>query len=457
MSKKPRPSKRRKINRIMIYLRVVLVTLSLFFIINLTLIKLLPVFFQEEVKINYAELPETTMTIQDYTMYGTQLLLNYSEKQANWLELVNDEVYPNQVFEEYILYNEVVDGISFPFTLDNYNSQGIEFQDVAAGNYYLVQQVNEDTTHLVTTKINDTITFHTVRVNNMAKKVTINTSTDHIYITVADVSGDSFTDADIVIDAGHGNIKGSEQDGACTDYADLSFWSGACEREIMLDISLYLQERLEEHGLVVAMTRTGDYADYEPTGDFTNSQYKREDAQNSKADEISKTTSVLTSNAKLALSMHFNNIADDTYDDLDLYQSIFVPTKTPTNYFAEQLVDALSYTHVGDTYLLERDYCLSYNEMADEEHCEWGENDYYYMLREYGGAFTNALYYDNELIYGEHLTAPEAILVELFNGANPTEVANYENELRHPATNTNLETFVKTIVEYYGIVYDEMR
>ncbi|WP_171014957.1 N-acetylmuramoyl-L-alanine amidase [Culicoidibacter larvae] len=337
---------------------------------------------------------------------------------------------------------------------------GISFADVADGLYTLKTETDDALSQILYVGETKTLSFYTVRVNGYAKKIIIEATKDSVLkIVVSTVAADSFDDADIVLDPGHGNIVGSEQPGACSDYIDAAYFGGSCEREVMLVVSQYIGERLEDHGLVVDYTRTSDDTAYEPTSGYTNAEYDRDDWEFTKADEVAKTTTVLASNAKLSLSLHFNE-SDAGNQDLDVYQSIFKLDTAVSSAKAgvqdnigEDLQNALKTSNSGDIYLLERDYCLAYDATEEEEDCTWGEYDYYYPIREYGGAFTNAMYMDNNIAYNTYEVSPEALLIELFNGANSEEVKQIEYNLQYPNANSRLEAIVKAIVEHYGVDY----
>ena len=92
-----------------------------------------------------------------------------------------------------------------------------------------------------------------------------------------------YTNNIIVIDPGHGNLD------VGTSYKDIY------EKDINLDISLKLKEKLQEDGVKVLMTRDGDY-----DLSYPNSRRRK------KSDFDNRINYINNSNASMYLSIHIN-------------------------------------------------------------------------------------------------------------------------------------------------------
>lgn len=94
----------------------------------------------------------------------------------------------------------------------------------------------------------------------------------------------------IVIDPGHGYLDPG------TSYENIY------EKDINLNISLYLKEKLESNGAIVYMTRDGDYDLSTP-----NAIYRK------KSDFDNRINLINNSNADIYLSIHLNYLSDFKY------------------------------------------------------------------------------------------------------------------------------------------------
>ncbi|MGL5383684.1 MAG: N-acetylmuramoyl-L-alanine amidase family protein, partial [Culicoidibacterales bacterium] len=246
--------------------------------------------------------------------------------------------------------------------------QGIELQTLAVGTYTIQvdgQQV------VSTTPIEQT--WYTITRKKAAKKVTLQTQADVLTLKVERVSSLPSEVYDIVIDPGHGGIDSGTQG------------YGLYESEEVLQLSLYMKEKLEKKGFKVKITRS---TDEDPAGDETFNSERSPYYPNGRIEQI------YTSQAKLFISNHLNATESSLANGFQLYSSFLA-----TNTLAQKMSTAMQ--AIGMEYSLlddpgaqgegtfkTTDVCVE--RIEGEQHCRYPQEDYYFTVRESGGIATSA-------------------------------------------------------------------
>ena len=139
----------------------------------------------------------------------------------------------------------------------------------------------------------------------------------------------------VVIDAGHGGIDGGCE-GATT---------GVTEASLNLDYAKCLQQKMEDFGFKVVMTRTAESGLYNPL------------ASNKKRDDMKKRRNIIeNANADFVISIHMNSYSSKSRGAQVFYGKDDEPSKfLATNiqkHFIANLEDARQEIKVGDYYML---------------------------------------------------------------------------------------------------------
>ena len=279
------------------------------------------------------------------------------------------------------------DGILSFSTADEINS-GIYLEGLQESNYYIFIKVtfSNNEIHYYSlqnaTQYED-ITYYTITKNNSNNKIYINFNTyNNIqYMELAVSKAQELPDDvyDIVIDPGHG---GSDLGGKSGEYN---------EAEIVLDYGLALQQKLEELGYKVLITRD-------------KSQSSTEDTTTNMYDDNGRVTIANESHAKLLISIHMDS---NSYNLSSGGIEVYAPCDCNLD-FAKTLADNLvsiakaSYSPLN---LYKKDdgvYVQNFNQLdilaqknnaiknGYEPYDITTSTPYLYIIRETGGIATNA-------------------------------------------------------------------
>lgn len=139
----------------------------------------------------------------------------------------------------------------------------------------------------------------------------------------------------VVIDAGHGGI-----DGGCEGRT-----TGVTEASLNLDYAKCLQEKMEDFGFRVVMTRTTESGLYNPL------------ASNKKRDDMKKRRSIIeNANADFVISIHMNSYTASAKGAQVYYGKDDEPSKSLASniskHFVKNLESARAEIKVGDYYML---------------------------------------------------------------------------------------------------------
>lgn len=139
----------------------------------------------------------------------------------------------------------------------------------------------------------------------------------------------------VVIDAGHGGIDGGCE-GATT---------GVTEASLNLDYAKCLQQKMEDFGFKVVMTRSSESGLYNPL------------ASNKKRDDMKKRKQIIeNANADFVISIHMNSYSSTSHGAQVFYGKDDEPSKFLASniqkHFVTNLEDARQEIKVGDYYML---------------------------------------------------------------------------------------------------------
>lgn len=339
--------------------------------------------------------------VTKYIVYGTHFNLegtievpSISGISVSKVELIIENLEQDEIElkSDYSFSNGI---ISFS-TISEINS-GLDLEELNQSNYYIFVKVtysNNETNYYSLQNSTDyeDVTYYTITKNNSNNKVYINFNkyNDIQYMELEVSEVDELPDDvyDIVIDPGHGGSDlGSE-------------YEGYYEAEIVLEYGLALQEKLEEMGYKVLITRD-------------ETQLSSEDTTTNMYDDDGRVNIANESHAKLLISIHMDsNIYNMSSGGIEVY----APCDCNLD-FAKTLADNLVLT-AGASYspftLYKEDDGVyvqnftEYNIQVQEEiairngyepYDITTSTPYLYIIRETGGIATNAYVDGRNTVY----------------------------------------------------------
>lgn len=268
-------------------------------------------------------------------------------------------------------------------------------------------------------------TWHTVARNGASREAGISQADGLVVLQVAQVKELPPEVYDLIVDPGHGGMDTGTSG------------NGMLESHEVLEISKYMAERFEDHGLKVKLTRDGDY---EPAGPGNFHHVESPYYENGRVEQVYR------HQAKYLISNHLNAIGGGIMiEGYEIYTSILTDdawSSTVSQKLADTgrlAKDSLKNEH--------RQSLGSYKKLSNEG------KDYLYMLRETGGELSSAANltkynpdaYDEMPLYGA-----EAMLIEYAYIDNPDEAALWQKNYKKWG-----EAAVKGTLEYLGIDYKE--
>lgn len=317
---------------------------------------------------------EKDANIDTLYIYGNHLNIKGSLKITNILD-AKLVFYNKKNKKEYDLLLESKE-TETNFYISSKKNNGILLDNMEIGNYVIFLQVTDNShktsyyklknnsgyskTKYYTIKTGKKLVFQEKNYETLNLNVSKN-STKNIY--------------DVVIDAGHGGIDS----GAC--------YNNNCEREITLNLSLKLKEKLEEEGLKVKLTRDANI-----DNETKFNTYGKE----------GRIDIAMSSKAKYLFSFHLNSgltsrtgteIYTTNNIDYTLAHSIVdsIVKNTNTNYSNNPIfkVDNGIYTRTFKEYEI-NDAKTEALEKEYEPYEITTDTTYYYIIRETGGFMTGA-------------------------------------------------------------------
>ena len=330
--------------------------------------------------------------VTKYIVYGTHFNLEGTIEipSISGISVSKVEVIIENLEQDEIVltsdYSYSSETISFS-TIEKIND-GLNLEELKQSNYYILVKVtfsNNETNYY--SLQNDTdyedITYYTITKDNSNNKVYINFNeyNDIQYMELAVSEVEELPDDvyDIVIDPGHGGSDlGSESD-------------GYNEAEIVLEYGLALQEKLEEMGYKVLITRDV-------------SQSSSEDTTTNMYDDDGRVTIANESQAKLLISIHFDS---NMYNLSSGGIEVYAPCNCNLDFaktLADNLVSTAGASYSPFTLYKEDDGVYvqnftEYNIQVQEEvairngyepYNITTSTPYLYIIRETGGIATNA-------------------------------------------------------------------
>lgn len=330
--------------------------------------------------------------VTKYIVYGTHFNLEGTIEipKISGISIYKANVVIKNLEQEEITLDsdyDYSDGTLSFSSIDKIN-EGLYLEDLEQSNYYIFLKVTFSNNEVSYYSLKNAteyadLTYYTVTKNNSNNKIYINfadyNNINYMQLAVSEVEELPDDVYDIVIDPGHG---GSDLGAKYDDYN---------EAEIVLDYGLALQQKLEEAGYKVLLTRN-------------KSQSSTEDTTTNMYDDNGRVTIANESHAKILISLHMDkNTTGLSSGGIEVY--------APGNCnleFAETLADNLIST-AKTTYsplsLYKKEdgvYVHNFNNaeiLAQKNNATKNgyepynittSTPYLYMIRETGGIATNA-------------------------------------------------------------------
>ncbi|MGN0484820.1 MAG: N-acetylmuramoyl-L-alanine amidase [Lachnospiraceae bacterium] len=342
------------------------------------------------------DVKDADAVITKYQTYGTSLNLSGSipmqqDKQIKKIVFVLRDAYAKAdeppVWKKKLRMEKSEDAIRFFFS--EQITDGFQLEQMKSGDYCaLLAVIEKDGTtsyHSFTDQSGENgLTYYTLTKNQSNQKVEFCSQTDKksglSYWGVSSKKTVLPDDVyDIVIDAGHGGTDCGAVNGEYT------------EAELTLEYALALQQSLERQGYKVCMTRDGTE---DPSEKMAYTMY----------DPKGRVNVTAGSGAKYCLCLHLNsNEQSVNISGVQVYC-----TARGNQKMAKRLADAIvnetetSYSGMQTYKVADGVYQRAYTEAEIAEAAQNAQNagyepydittdtDYYYMIRETGGAVTNA-------------------------------------------------------------------
>ncbi len=288
------------------------------------------------------------------------------------------------------LFDTTNEKVNYSFKMDEAANIGIETQDMPVGSFFL--QLDDES--FISYDDDFSLDFYTITRDGKNNNIVLDVVNGLVHITKYEAE-DNDDELDIMIDPGHGGTDG----GSASDDGTI------LEKDLNLEVSLILADKLTEMGYNVGLTRSDDSQPGE-TADGINAYQAG-----------GRVTQVYDNEAKLVISMHHNKGGSAGFE---VYSSYYA-----NNDFATLLASYLSNVSTPSGkitgYISDGVYVETYDDTTDD-----GASivqDYMYMIRESGGIATKSVN-DENVQNNLNPEGAEGVLIELGYLDDATDLAH---------------------------------
>lgn len=328
------------------------------------------------------EVMDNKVSINNLYIYGTSFNVEGVIPLVDFDDI--DIVLYNGKFYDYDI--EIDDNL---FSFSSYINDGLYLEDINNGKYYMFLRIcnkNDDgecdySYYVLDNKSGyDESIYYTM--SNSNRKIVINS--DNEYATIEfDISNNKDKNVyDVVIDPGHGGI----------DSGAISEDGKYLEKDIAMDISKVIYERLSSNGIRVKLTREKDT--------FGNDDYFEE---YNLGDYIGRAVIPRSVNAKYVFSIHLNSLDRSNTRGLEIYTASGINYEFVSGLVSNIIDNTDMVSSSKDVYKVSNGVYThnftdievisafnDYDKKGYERYDVTTNSNYLYMIRETGGILTGA-------------------------------------------------------------------